>query len=105
MCIRDRSYASGTSVTLTPTASTGSSFSGWSGACSGTGACVVAMTQAQSVTASFTLNPNTLTVTVNGTGTGSVASNPAGIACPTDCTESYASGTSAVSYTHLTLPT
>jgi hypothetical protein len=48
------SYASGTSVTLTATPTAGSSFAGWSGACSNaSGACNVVMTAAQSVTATF----------------------------------------------------
>ncbi len=47
------SYATGTSVTLTVTAASGSTFAGWSGACSGIGACVVSMTAARSVTATF----------------------------------------------------
>lgn len=48
------SYTSGTSVTLTAAASTGSTFAGWGGACSGTAStCTVAMTAAKSVTASF----------------------------------------------------
>jgi Leucine-rich repeat (LRR) protein len=46
-------FTRGTSVTLTATPSTGSSFTGWSGDCSGTGSCVVSMTAAQSVTANF----------------------------------------------------
>ena len=36
-------YDSGTVVTLTAAASAGSTFAGWSGACSGSGACVVTM--------------------------------------------------------------
>jgi hypothetical protein len=36
----------------------------------------------------------TLTVTKAGTGTGTVTSSPAGINCGSDCSESYASGTS-----------
>ncbi len=47
------SYASGTSVTLTASAASGSSFAGWSGACTGTGTCTAAMTAARSVTATF----------------------------------------------------
>jgi hypothetical protein len=49
-------YTSGTSVTLTARAARGSTFSGWSGACTGSGACVLSMTQARSVTATFTVN-------------------------------------------------
>jgi hypothetical protein len=47
-------FASGTSVTLAATADAGSSFSGWSGACTGSGPCTVAMDAAKSVTATFT---------------------------------------------------
>jgi hypothetical protein len=52
----NESYFSGTSVTLTARAARGSTFAGWSGACTGTGPCVVSMTQARSVTATFTVN-------------------------------------------------
>ncbi len=49
------SFDSGTQVTLTATAASGSTFSSWTGACSGsTPTCTVAMTLARSVTASFT---------------------------------------------------
>jgi hypothetical protein len=44
----------GTVVSLTATESNGSTFSGWSGACSGTGACNVTMDTDQTVTATFT---------------------------------------------------
>jgi V8-like Glu-specific endopeptidase len=53
-------YLSGTSVTLTATPAAGSIFGGWGGACTGTGACVVSMTAARSVTASFNV-PTELT--------------------------------------------
>jgi hypothetical protein len=46
-------YSSGTSVTLTAAAASGSTFTGWSGACTGTGICTVSMTAARSVTAAF----------------------------------------------------
>ena len=47
------SFADGVSVTLSAKAGSESSFAGWGGACSGTGACVVSMTAAKSVTANF----------------------------------------------------
>jgi hypothetical protein len=50
-----RSFASGTSITLTATPASGSTFDGWSGSCSGTGTCNVSMAQARSVTARFEL--------------------------------------------------
>jgi hypothetical protein len=48
------SYNYNTQVTLTATAAdVRSTFAGWSGACTGTGSCVVTMDQAKSVTATF----------------------------------------------------
>ncbi len=47
------SFPSGTAVTLSATPSAGSTFAGWSGACSGTGACSLTVTAAASVTATF----------------------------------------------------
>jgi len=50
-------FANGTSVTLTASADSGSTFSGWSGGgCSGTATCQVALTATTSVTASFAKN-------------------------------------------------
>ncbi|HEY0796835.1 MAG TPA: hypothetical protein VGD64_13770, partial [Acidisarcina sp.] len=49
-------YNSGTPVTLSATAATGSTFAGWSGACTGTASCQVTMSAAKSVTATFTAN-------------------------------------------------
>ncbi|MCP4289971.1 MAG: hypothetical protein GY792_37080, partial [Gammaproteobacteria bacterium] len=43
----------GTVITLTATAGANSIFSGWGGACSGTGKCVVTMVEAKAVTATF----------------------------------------------------
>ena len=82
------SYAAGTVVTLTPAANSGSTFAGWSGACSGTGGCTVTMDSAQSVTATFNLaqaQQFTLTINYAGTGSGTVTASPAG--------PSYAAGT------------
>jgi hypothetical protein len=75
------SFVHGTQVTLTSTPSTGSDFSGWSGACSGSGSCVVAMDQVREVTATFVLQTRGLTVDLAGNGSGSVISTPAGIEC------------------------
>jgi Divergent InlB B-repeat domain len=87
------SYASGTVVTLTATPSAGSTFSGWSGACTGKGSCSVTMTAAKSVKASFTLVTYPLTVTKAGNGTGTVKSTPSGINCGLTCSHNYPAGT------------
>jgi len=83
-------YASGTVVTLTATPDAASTFIGWSGACSGAGACTVTMNANKSVTAKFEPKTVVLTVTTTGTGTGTVSGS--GIACGADCTEPYPVG-------------
>jgi V8-like Glu-specific endopeptidase len=50
-------YVSGTTVTLSAAQGPGSVFAGWGGACTGTGNCVVSMTEARSVTATFNIPP------------------------------------------------
>ena len=50
-CSREFTY--GTTLTLTAAPTAGSALSGWSGACTGTGACTVTMDRAQSATATF----------------------------------------------------
>jgi hypothetical protein len=59
----------GTQVTLTAAPDAGSTFTGWSGACSGTGTCTVVMNANVSVTASFNSNTLTLTATAGSNGT------------------------------------
>jgi hypothetical protein len=49
--------ASGTTGTLTATAASGGVFAGWSGACSGTGACTVTMNANKTVAATFNSAP------------------------------------------------
>ena len=51
-CTED--YLNGTSVTLSAKADSGSRFTGWSGACSGTSSCKVTLSAAKDVTATFT---------------------------------------------------
>ncbi|MCB1767197.1 MAG: DUF642 domain-containing protein [Candidatus Competibacteraceae bacterium] len=72
-------YAANTQVTLTTTPGVGPHyFSGWSGACSGTGACTVTMNAAKSVTATFATG-YALTLTYNSEG--SIARDPVGSNC------------------------
>jgi Divergent InlB B-repeat domain len=53
------SYAAGAVVVLHATPTTGSSFNGWSGDCSGTGTCTLTMSAARSVSAEFAGMPDT----------------------------------------------
>jgi uncharacterized repeat protein (TIGR02543 family) len=89
------SIASGTSIGFSATPAAGSTFVGWSGACTGTGGCALVVNSNKSLTATFapsTATAYTLTLSRSGTGAGTVTSTPSGIACGTDCTQSYASG-------------
>ncbi|NJD11321.1 MAG: hypothetical protein FIB01_13095 [Gemmatimonadetes bacterium] len=64
----------GTVVTLTAAPATGSSFTGWTGACTGTGTCQVTVPdQNISVTATFTLNQYTITASASPANGGSVS--------------------------------
>ena len=90
------SFAAGTSVTLSATPAEGYRFSGWSGACSGMGPCVVAMDSARSASATFVNSqmPSTFTLNVAKSGAGLVTSTPAGIDCGPTCSARFASGSS-----------
>jgi hypothetical protein len=90
-------FESGTAVALTPSAESGSEFAGWSGACTGTGACQVTMSEAKSVTARFDSGgppPShfPLTVLTTGAGSGSVSSTPLGIDCGASCAAEFEAG-------------
>jgi hypothetical protein len=78
-----------TVVTLTALPAGISTFAGWSGACTGTAACVVTIEDATSVTATFDLPSFMLSVARDGDGVGSVASSPAGIDCGSTCSASF----------------
>jgi hypothetical protein len=47
-------YANGVTLTLTATADSGSEFTGWGGACSGSGSCRLVMNEDKQITAEFT---------------------------------------------------
>jgi hypothetical protein len=98
-------FLDGTVVILTAIAGSGSTFTGWSGACSGSNP-VVAVTLTlvnKSCTAGFARNPpaqSSLTVAAEGDGGGVVSSTPPGIDCHAAqgqtsgvCTASFALGT------------
>jgi Divergent InlB B-repeat domain len=91
-------FVADTSVQLKAMPSAGYSFVGWSGdGCSGqANVCTVVMSQARSVTARFEAGAYVLSVSKSGNG--SVVSTPSGINCGSDCSGSYASG-STVSLT------
>jgi uncharacterized repeat protein (TIGR02543 family) len=102
------SLAYGTSLALSATPTPGSTFTGWSGACTGTGNCALVVDASKSVTASFatttTTTPTpppaspqptyTLTVAKTGNGSGLIASSPAGVYCGATCSVSFPSGRS-----------
>ena len=56
------SYNDKTVITLTAAANPGSTFTGWGGACSGTGSCVITMDGDQVVTANFEQDAYTLMI-------------------------------------------
>jgi hypothetical protein len=98
-------FDAGTEVTLTAEESPGSTFSGWSGDCTGaTAVCHLTLDKALEVSATFTpilppasadpsTKPRRLAITVGGTGSGTIVSNPAGIECGTPCSAVYPPGT------------
>lgn len=84
-------FVKGTTVTLTGTSGAGSEPVAWSGCESvAEGKCVVTMSAAKSVTATFDLPAFQLTVKEAGTGTGTVTSSPAGIECGGVCSAPFA---------------
>ncbi|MFN3481314.1 MAG: InlB B-repeat-containing protein, partial [Thermodesulfovibrionales bacterium] len=68
-------YTSGTTVTLTAQADSGSTFAGWSGDADCSDG-VVTMDADKSCTATFTLNQYTITTSANPSAGGSVTCNP-----------------------------
>ena len=112
-------YNAGAVVTLTAKAASGNTFTGWSGACVGTGTCTVTINGAVNVGATFAVIPKTgggggggvggggggggstssFTLQVSHSNAGTVTALPSGdkaISCGKDCSAKYASGTSVV---------
>jgi hypothetical protein len=87
-------FPAGTTVTLTAAASPGSVFAGWSGACAGTGTCVVNSNVAATinVTAAFDLVQATLTVQFAGLGSGEISTEDLAF-CQSNCTFMVTPGT------------
>lgn len=85
-------YAHGTNLTLTQAAAPGSTFGGWSGACSAE-PCTFTLTSDLWATATFTRIQYSLAVSRSGSGTGTVTSNPAGIICGGTCALPFDPGT------------
>lgn len=89
-------YNYGDTVELQATPDANYTFNGWTGGgceSAGTGPCLVTMTTANTVTATFVLNAFSLHVDLAGSGGGTVTSSPSGITCGTisgvDCDEAY----------------
>ena len=88
-------FAANSSVTLTAHPDAAASFSGWSGACTGSSpTCTVSLAADAQATATFVgagAGAHTLTIAVDGSG--NVTSTPPGISCPTQCSAAFADGT------------
>jgi len=90
------SIVDGAQVTLRANPSTGWGFSGWNGACSGTGDCVLTLSSDASVAARFDPlpppPPGQRALRIEVVGQGRVTSS-AGLDCTPTCTTSFADGT------------
>jgi hypothetical protein len=82
----------GTPATLTATPAGGSVFTGWSGACAGTGDCVATVDADTTVGATFVPATLQYTLTVTDVGAGKVTSSPKGINCGKQCVHAYTVG-------------
>src|SRR6267378_2434928 len=90
--------ATGTQVQLEAVPDAGATFTGWSGACGGTGPCQLTVSSDVSVTATFSQKPpppppGTHRLSVMLQGSGRVVSSPAGIDCGATCSSQFDGGT------------
>src|SRR5262249_2964144 len=88
----DAVFSRGARVDLIATPAQGAELVGWSGACSGAGACSVTIGGRIDVTARFRRLP-TVGAAVRGRGTGRITSSPAGIDCGNTCRGTFAFAT------------
>jgi hypothetical protein len=85
------SYSVGALVTLTASASSGSAFAGWGGACTGNQlTCSVNVNEALNVIANFVPQ---FTLSLSRTGSGTVTGTPANLDCGKTCSAKVAQGT------------
>ena len=90
-------YLNGDTVALQAAANGDSVFSGWTGDCSGTGACTVTMDAARTVDAVFETVPSyLLTVSATGAGSGTITSSPGGIYCGATCAGEFAHNSNVI---------
>jgi alpha-tubulin suppressor-like RCC1 family protein len=85
------SYYLGAVIRLTAVPAANYAFTGWTGACSGSGVCSVTIDAAKSISATFVEG---YALSVSKTGSGTVSSSPAGISCGASCSNGYSTGTS-----------
>jgi len=81
----DVTVPAGTHIEIAAAAESGSRFTGWAGACTGTGTCATTVTADLMIGAGFSL-AKPLSVTFSGEGGGHVVSDPPGVDCTADCT-------------------
>ena len=90
----------GTDITLTAAPNPNADFAAFTGGGCSTSPCTVHVDADKSVDARFTLKRHSLAVAISGEGAGTVTSSPAGIACPSDCSESFDEGTAVTLTAH-----
>lgn len=87
------SFDTGSGVTLSASPAAGWTFGGWSGDCSGGGACSLTIDAPKSVNATFNPPPPAdYPLAVGRNGDGTVTSSPAGINCADACAANFPTG-------------
>jgi len=86
-------YADGSTATLTASAGANSDFIGWSGACTGTGSCIITMSTNTAATATFNANAYAIATAVSaGSGTVTCSPNPVTPGGTSTCTITPSTG-------------